>query len=140
VKTDGARSPLSAATEGSTWSGLNWGGIPYEWMSAYFGDDISQWPAAGSSVGVDGPKLSKVFLSGGNPLDSSTWLKTQLTRTKQGLFLTWNTQPGFRYQVQVTSNFATWTDLGSPRFAAGESDSIYVGGSGVGYYRVVLLR
>jgi hypothetical protein len=140
VKTDGSRSPLSAAAEGSTWDGLNWGGIPYEWMTAYFGDDISQWPAVGSSVGGGGPKLSQVFLSGGNPLDSDTWLKTHLKSTGQGLFLTWNTQRGFRYQVQASTNFATWSNVGSPRFAAGNNDSIYVGGSTTGFYRVVLLR
>jgi hypothetical protein len=33
-----------------------------------------------------------------------------------------------------------WINLGSPRFAAGTTDSIYVGGSAAGYYRVVLLR
>ena len=71
---------------------------------------------------------------------SGTWLQTALTMTSQGLFLSWNTQPGFTYQVQVTTNFTSWSNVGAPRFAAGTSDSIYVGGGGVGYYRVVLLR
>jgi hypothetical protein len=30
--------------------------------------------------------------------------------------------------------------LGAPRFAAGTSDSIFVGGSPAGYYRVVMLQ
>jgi hypothetical protein len=140
VKADGSRSPLSEATEGWTWTGVNWGGIPSEWMVAYYGNDMSQWPAAGSAPVAGGPKLAHVFLSGGSPFDPKTWLQTQLRQTPQGLFLAWNTQRGFRYQVQVSTNFATWSNVGSPRFAAGENDSMYVGGSSTGFYRVVLLR
>jgi hypothetical protein len=67
-------------------------------------------------------------------------LQTALTQTAQGMFLGWNTQPGATYQVQTTTNFSNWSNVGSPRFAAGTTDSIYVGGTAVGYYRVVLLR
>jgi hypothetical protein len=84
--------------------------------------------------------LLQVFLSGGDPLDPGTWLQTQLLNTPQGLFLTWNTMPGQTYQVQVTTNFSTWTNVGAPRFAADVSDSIFVGNSAAGYYRVMLLR
>ena len=87
-----------------------------------------------------GLNLLQVFLSGGNPLDPSSWLQSTLTHTSQGLFLSWNTQPGATYQVQNTVNFQTWNNVGSSRFAAGTTDSIYVGGSSAGYYRIVLLR
>jgi hypothetical protein len=146
VTTDGRRpGSLSPATSATTWSGLNWGGIPYEWMAAYFGGysngkyTTTFWPPATSNLG-GGVTLYKVFLSGGSPLDSNTWLQTQLQKTQNGLFLSWNTQPGGIYQVQLTTNFVNWSNFGSPRFAAGNTDSIYVGGSTVGYYRVVLLR
>jgi hypothetical protein len=56
------------------------------------------------------------------------------------MFLNWNTQPGFTYQIQVSTSFANWANLGLPRFAAGVNDSVLVGGSAVGYYRVVLVR
>jgi len=79
-------------------------------------------------------------LSGGSPFDSTTWLQSQLSQTAQGIFLNWNTQPGATYQVLVSTNFTTWTKLGSPRFAAGASDSIFVGGSSAGYYRIMLMR
>jgi hypothetical protein len=140
VTTDGRRSPISPSASGKTWSGLNWGGIPFEWMQHYFGGDFSHWPVATSKLGGNGPAVIQIFLSGGNPNDSSTWLQTVLNRTPQGFFLGWNTQPGATYQVQVTTNFVSWSNLGSPRFAAGNSDSIYVGGSASAYYRVVLLR
>jgi hypothetical protein len=147
VMTDGRRAPISAATSGKTWSGMNWGGIPYEWMASYFGGYnfnngtyvTTFWPPAGSVL-AGNMTLARVFISGGSPLDPTTWLKQQLQRTDQGLYLSWNTQPGANYQVQVTTDFKTWNNVGSPRFAAGTTDSIYVGGSSSGYYQIALIR
>jgi hypothetical protein len=146
VTVDGRRSPISPSVTGTSWSGLNWYGIPYEWMAQYFGGYnngkyiTTFWPLPGVKLTAGGPSLSDVFLSGGNPLDSSTWLQTSLTRTSQGLFLKWNTQPGFTYQVQKTSDFKAWTNLGGARFAHDTTDAITVEAGSVGYYRVVLLR
>lgn len=141
----------SPATSGTTWSGLNWYGIPYEWMAYYYGGYINgtyrtnNWPS--STVpppGASGsaPTLLQIFLSGGDPGDSSTWLQTTLTKTAQGLFLSWKTQPGLTYQVQMTTNFTSWSVVpnGSARYAATTSDSMNVGGVPAGYYRVLLLR
>ena len=114
-----------------------------EFFGGYYGGtyDTNSWPCqCQRAVAAGGPTVFQVFLSGGNPLDSSTWLQTALANTPQGLFLTWNTMPGQTYQVQVTTNLAAWSNLGAPRFAAGGSDSIFVGGSSGGYYRVMLLR
>ncbi len=146
MTTDGRHSPISPSASGTTWSGLNWGGIPYEWMAVFYGGyfngiyHTNNWPSPNAPAAPGGPALLQVFLSGGNPFDSSTWLQTLLTRTQQGMFLSWNTQPGFTYQVQVTTNFTSWSNVGAPRFAAGITDSIYVGGGTAGYYRVMLLR
>ena len=137
TRIDGRQSPLSAATTNSTWSGYSWGGIPFEWMSQYFGSDLSQWPSASALAAPGGPTYLKIFLSGGNPFDSSTWLQTALTKTPQGLFLNWNTQPGLTYQVQASTNLTSWFNFGSPRFAAGTNDSIHVP---EGYYQVLLQR
>jgi hypothetical protein len=140
VKNNGATSPWSAATSGRTWGGVNWGDIPSEWMAKFYGNDTNTWPASTTPMGASGKHtLAKVFVSGGNPLDASTWLTTQLVNTGQGFFLVWNTQPGFVYQVQNSSDLINWTNVGQPRFAAGNSDSVNVGGGG-GYYQVVLLR
>ena len=139
VTTDGRRSPLSPSASGTTWQGYSWGGIPFEWMTGIYGSDLSQWPSA---TKVLGGRLTVygAFLSGSNPLDPTTWLKQQIVRTQQGYFLTWNTQPGATYQVQVSTNLTTFINLGSPRFAAGNSDSIYVGGNASGFYQIVLMR
>ena len=146
VMMDGRRAPISTSTSGTTWSGLNWGGIPYEWMAAFFGGyfngnyTTSFWPQPTARIAAGGPTMKDIFISGGNPYDSSTWLKQALVKTPQGLFLNWNTQAGAMYQVQSTASLTGWANVGSPRFAAGTNDSIYVGGSPVGYYRVILLR
>jgi hypothetical protein len=141
VTTDGRTSPISPSAGGMTWGGGNYYGIPIEWMEEYYGDNISSYPAnVNAPLAPGGLSLLQVFLSGGNPLDPGTWLRTTLANTSQGMFLSWNTQPGATYQVQVTTNMATWSNLGLPRFAAGTVDSIYVGGGSAGYYRVTLLR
>ncbi|MGO8838625.1 MAG: hypothetical protein ACLQAH_06480 [Limisphaerales bacterium] len=147
--TDGRQSPISPAASGTTWGGYYWGTaanpIPVEWMSLYYGPQ-SSWPAnVNAPLIPGGPTLYQVFLSGGNPLDPSTWLTTSLATTAKGqLYLSWNTQPGLTYQVQMSADLVTWSNLpppnDAPRFAAGYSDSIYVGGGSVGYYRVLLLR
>lgn len=146
VTTDGRRAPISPSASGTTWSGANYHGVPSEWMAAYFGGYINgqyytnYWPAFDAPLVAGGPTLSQIFLTGGSPLDSTTWLRTTLTSTPQGVLLKWNTQAGVLYQVQVTTNFTSWSNVGSPRFAAGTDDSMNVGGSSVGYYRVMLLR
>ncbi len=150
VTTDGRRSPISPSASGTTWGGQQiWGGIPFEWMTTYFGDLVVSfiggvpsynWPSPNASLTPGGPSLFQIFLSGGNPNDPTTWLKQVLTRTAQGMFLNWNTVAGATYQVQTTTNFTTWSNLGSARFAAGVTDSIYVGGGSASYYRIVLLR
>lgn len=139
VLNDGRRSPISASTSGSTWGGGNWGGIPFEWMEMYYGLNAYTWPSPTANL-PGGVTLYQVFLSGGNPLDPTTWLHSSLNQTAEGIFLTWNTQAGATYQVIATGNFLTWTNVGAPRFASGTTDSIYIGGNAAGYYRVVLLR
>ena len=141
VTTDDRRSPMSPPASATTWSGAKWGGIPYEWMANYFGDTGDPWPAANQPLVSGGPTLLQIFQSGGDPNNPATWLQTALVKTPQGMFLNWNTQPGRTYQVMAKTDMtAAWSNLGAPRFAAGANDSIYVGGSPAGYYRVMLQR
>jgi hypothetical protein len=143
VTTAGMRSPLSASASGSTWSGLNYYGIPFEWMEEYYTLTFTNWPAnVNAPLASGGPTLLQVFLSGGNPLDAGTWLQTTLTRSGGQFYLGWNTQPGLTYQVQMTTNFTSWSVVpdGSARFATGTNDWMYVGGGPAGYYRILLLR
>jgi hypothetical protein len=141
VTTDNRRSPLSPSASGATWNGLNWGGIPFEWMTEYFGSDISKWPSVTADTDGDGMNNLQEFLAGTVPTNAASVLSVQLNNSPQGMFLSWLTQPGLTYQVQVKPNMAAaWSNLGTPRFAAGYSDSIFVGGGSAGYYHVMLLR
>jgi hypothetical protein len=144
VLADGRTTPLSAPTTATAWGGYNWGGIPFEWMAQYYGMDSSLWPSASSSLAQAGPTLAQVFLTGGNPHNSATWLRTSLSvQYVQGqpvFMLNWNTQPGQTYQVQTSSDMTTWVDLQSPRFAADMSDSVPVPQNNLQYYRLVRLR
>jgi hypothetical protein len=141
TRIDGRQSPRSAATINSAWIGGSWGGIPYEWMTNYFGANTNLWPLATADGDGDGVNNLNEFLAGTNPTNAASALQVQLVNTQQGMFLYWNTQPGLTYQVQVKTNFtAEWSNLGAPRFAAGTSDSIFVGGGSAGYYRVQLQR
>ncbi|HEV2208062.1 MAG TPA: hypothetical protein VG167_04760 [Verrucomicrobiae bacterium] len=139
--TDGRRAPLSGASTATTWLGYSWyGELPLEWMQKYYTWDSSHWPSPNVPLTAGGPSLEQVFLSGGSPLDASTWLRTALAGTPQGFFLNWNPHPGYTYQVQTSSNLSSWSNIGAPRFAAGSNDSLYVGIHNPAYYRVLLLR
>src|SRR5205823_4399359 len=56
VLADGQRSPLSASASGTTYGTLSWGGIPYDWMTYYFGNDAFNWPSP--SADIDGDRVS----------------------------------------------------------------------------------
>jgi hypothetical protein len=141
VLTDGRRSPLSGPTTNSTYSASpTWGGIPQEWMAFYFGNDIFAWPSPYADSDGDGASNLNEFLAGTDPTNANSVMRIRLQQTHQGLYLNWNTQPGLIYQVQTSGNLTSWSALGSPRFAAGSLDSLYVGGSNKGYYRIVRLR
>jgi hypothetical protein len=141
VTTTGRHSPPSLATSATTWSSsFNSGGIPSDWMEAFFGSDISSWPSANARMVPGGPTLLQAFLTGANPWDPTTWLQTSLANTPQGFFLSWNPQPGLIYQPQSSSNLVSWVNVGPPRFAAGTLDFLYVGGGPASYYRILRLR
>lgn len=141
VTTDNHRSPLSPATVGTTWGGNNWGGVPYEWMMVYFGGNTNLWPSPGADSDHDGMNNAQEFLTGTDPKNAASVLRVQAVQSGQGMFLSWPTVPGHTYQVQVKTGLtAAWGNFGTPRFAAGTSDSVYVGGGGAGYYQVMLLQ
>ena len=141
---NGQHSELSATSSGTTWSeDENLDGLPDDWQSLYWGSDPSSWPAATIDSDGDGATNLQEFLAGTDPRDPNSVLRVQLVTTAQGSWLNWNSQPGFVYQVQASSNLAagSWTSVGKPRFAAGALDSVLVDGSGdAAYYRVSRVR
>ena len=141
LTTDGRRSALSPSAGATTWSGANYGGIPFEWMTTYFGPNVLDWPSPTDDADGDGASNLQEFLAGTVPTDPSSVMRVQIVSTAQSTTLNWNSQPGFIYQVQVSESLASWTNFGSPRFAAGTNDWIPVNGTGsAAYYRVLRLR
>ena len=109
-------------------------------MSAYFGGDIFAWPSPAADGDGDGASNRDEFRAGTDPTDPNSVLRQQLEQTPQGMFLTWNTEMGFIYQVQVSTSLDSWSNVGLPRFAAGDVDSVYVGGTAKAYYRIERVR
>lgn len=142
VLADGRRSPLSAPANATTYQyPFSYGGIAYDWMIQMWGSEIGNWPSATADGDLDGASNLQEFLQGTNPKDANSVLRYKVRQTEQGLFLDWNTQPGLMYQVQsAPAAGAAWINLGGPRFAAGTSDSIYVGGGSTGFYRIGRIR
>ena len=58
-----------------------------------------------------------------------------------GMRISWNTQPGSNYQVQVSTDYHNWSNQGAARTAAGYNDSILVNSlSTVAAYRVIRIQ
>jgi hypothetical protein len=140
--TDGRLSPLSGSTTNVTYAALwYYNAIPQEWMTGYFGSTFWTWPSPDADSDGDGASNFNEFLAGTDPTSAASKLVQKLRPTVQGLFLDWNTIPGLVYQVQVaTAPSGPWTNLGGLRFAAGTTDSMYVGGSTTRFFRIARLR
>ncbi|HTV43637.1 MAG TPA: hypothetical protein VMF08_23940 [Candidatus Sulfotelmatobacter sp.] len=143
VTSQGFVSPPSPSASGKTWLGFYEGTppyvVPFEWLQMYYGGE-GNWPSVDSPVVRGGPTVWQIFNTGGNPTNSATWLRSTLKMSSNGFYLIWNSVPGRTYQAQVTTDFKTWTNFGSPQFATGANDSIFVGSGGGAYYRVQLLQ
>lgn len=148
VLSDGRHSPLSDIATGKTWGQDRFGGgsnhlapdgLPDDWQTLYWGTNKVNWPSINAPLVPGGPTAYMVFQWGANPLDPSTWLKTSIDHNFQGWFLAWNTQPGSIYQVQTSTDLTSWTSFGMARFAAGTTDSVYLGLANKGYYRITRL-
>ena len=98
------------------------------------------WPSPYADSDGDGANNYNEFLAGTDPKNANSVLRIRLQLTPQGKFLDWNTQSGLIYQVEGSVDMKNWSAVGSPRFAPGAVDSMYVGGSNANYYRVLRLR
>jgi hypothetical protein len=140
---NGQRSAISASALGTTWGpDLNADGLPDDWQSRYWPNlKSSDWPGAEEDSDRDGVSNFREFLAGTDPNDVNSVLKIRLSIGTNGKRLIWNTQAGLVYQVQASSDLATWSSIGLPRFATDSSDSLVLaGGQANAYYRVVRVQ
>ena len=139
VDGEGAISESSNIVYGTTWgSDESFDGLPDDWQQLYFGE---QRPAARHDSDLDGATNLEEFLAGTDPSDANDVLALWIEKTDQGPRLYWNAVPGNTYQIQYSGDLESWNDLGDPRFAADELDSIPASqGLGIAYYRMIKLR
>lgn len=142
VLADGRKSPLSPAASASTWGeDDNADGLPDDWEGLYFGGNSDNWPAGSIDSDGDGATNRAEFLAGTDPTNPTSVLQVTLVGTSQGPLMTWNTRPGAIYQPQWSLDLKDWNNLGSPRLAAGTTDSMAAAESPASsYFRVNLLR
>ncbi|MGI8964775.1 MAG: fibronectin type III domain-containing protein [Limisphaerales bacterium] len=143
--TDGRRSLLSSVASGTTLGGDNNGdGLPDDWQALYWGNNPANWPSPSADSDGDGASNLMEFLAGTDPRNPASVLRVRLTKTPQGFLLSWNTRPGFVYQVQsAINNPRLWQNLGLPRTARSSVDTINLGQNSFNafyFYRINLLR
>jgi len=136
---DGRVSAPSDAVTVKTWGAdLNGDGLPDDWQTLNWG---KHWPDANADSDMDGATNLEEFLAGTDPTDPNSILKLRMSSRPQGMYIEWNTEPGNYYQLQITSDFKTWRNIGSPRFAPSTTDSLPATDPGqVRYYRVIRMR
>ena len=142
VLPDGRRSEWSAVGEGKSWGkDANNDGLPDDWQSAHFGPQAAAWPKGNVDSDGDGVSDRNEFLGGTNPKDAADHLSVGIRSSEQGTMLGWKTKPGGIYQVQVSQDLNTWTDVGGYRFAPADQDSLVAPGiSANSYFRVNRIR
>lgn len=68
-------------------------------------------------------------------------IRVDIVPIAEGLKVSWNTQPGSRYQVQVSTDYLNWSNYGSVRVAPGFGDSLTVNSlSTMAAYRVIRIQ
>ena len=136
---DGRVSPISEPASVVTWGADdNNDGIPDDWQKDNWG---KVWPSPQADSDGDGASNLAEFLAGTDPTNPTSVLRVQLSPREQGMYIQWQTTPGYYYQVQYTSDFSSWTDVGTARFAPSTMDSVAMQSAGTTqYYRVIRLR
>lgn len=65
-------------------------------------------------------------------------IQVSINQAAGGLKISWNTQPGSVYQIQVSTDYVNWSDYGAPRTAAGYGDAVTINNlATAGIFRVV---
>lgn len=98
------------------------------------GRAVAVWTSAGA--GINSYDLMAQEYGSVNSVEP----RLTLISETQGWRLEWTTQAGVSYQVQVSDNFDGWANVGAPRTAVGDTDSVMLSAAtGTSYYRIVIL-
>jgi len=127
--------PVSVTTWGAD---LDGDGLPDDWEKLNWG---KHWPRPDEDSDQDGASNVEEFLAGTDPTNPNSILKIRMSVRPQGVYVEWNTEAGNYYQLEVTSDFKTWRNIGTPRFAPSTTDSLpATEAEQVRYYRVIRMR
>jgi hypothetical protein len=139
---DGSTSVGTADLVVSTWTpDDNKDGLPDVWQSSYFGGVSSSWEDSSTDTDGDGANNLEELLAGTDPADSTDVLVMHLHKSNGQNWLSWTTVEGGIYQLQQTSSFNTWLNVGSPRFAADAVDAVQINNvDDLSIYRIVRLK
>lgn len=87
------------------------------------------WASFGSSMGFD--LFARAY----------DLIRVEITPLSQGVRVSWNSQPGLKYQLQVSTNYVTWSNHGAPVTAAGYTSQADINAAASGAaYRVVRIQ
>jgi hypothetical protein len=114
--------------------------LPDDWQARFWAG-AAAWPGAAADTDGDGASNLQELLAGTDPTDAESVLRVAILATSQGPRLEWTTEPGCIYQIQLHNAEGGWASVGTPRFAAGSTDSIAVDADqSVALYRVIRVR
>lgn len=138
---DGRRGTTSPAAGGSTWGeDANFDGLPDDWQALHWGEGAF-WPGPNVDSDGDGATNLQEFLAGTDPRDPTSVLRVGLEQVGPTMRLQWNARAGSIYQVQSSSDFRTWQNVGRARFAPGAADSVALDNTNaVIIYRIIRIR
>lgn len=142
VFSDGRRSSKSEASVTSTWGqDRNFDGLPDDWQEMFFGKGNVDYAKARDDFDDDGAMNFEELLAGTDPTDAESILQTEVISTEVGLKLRWNTERGGVYRVQISTDVSSWEDVGVPRLAMEEWDSVSIDGDHtIAVYRVLRIQ
>jgi len=132
VSKDGRKSPLSNYGFNKTWGrDYNNDGLPDDWQRGHFGNNSAKWPSG--TLDTDGDRVANMeeFMAGTDPMDVSSVLVMEVTVLEKGHRISWESEPGFVYQLEMTSNLKNfqetiWVPEGDPIIAADNISGITV--------------
>jgi hypothetical protein len=120
------------------------------WLAGQGRSALSE-PASGTTLAADVSTNETTTVKVQNNLEAVTLGSSvsagvaaphlNITTTDKGVTLSWSTEAGRVYQVQMSTNLSSWQDVGMPQTAYGPEDYRVVGSAnGPRFYRVVRTR
>lgn len=147
ILNNGKKAPLSEFGFNKTWGNdFNKDGLPDDWQKSYFGNLVTKWPSIDEDSDQDGVSNYREYLTGTNPSDKNSNLKLSVKSLDRGQRISWNSVPGYVYQVEKTEKFdfngtTVWRPIGNPLIAVDNKVGLTLNEvENINFYRVKRIR